>query len=291
MNKLNKERLQKIYQSLSFAMNAGYRSARTDLKKKLKKDILKFSEQELSELHFADKQGLFSFSYNETDKALLRAFERDCFEVAGIMTYELEEKLKALASEIQKLPESNISDRLELFAVKSAKIIAKYVPESVDGVPPAGVLKTNLQTAVNSAHSAAQYNQFIDPDVRQVYPALQYKTQGDDHVRLEHAKLEGFTAYSYDAVWQEIYPPNGWNCRCEVLPMTKDEIKGMNLPKERNQAEINRIVTEGGIEKDFQGNPATDKTLFGKWKRQAMNDLPEDIRGEIKKMEREMLGK
>ena len=50
---------------------------------------------------------------------------------------------------------------------------------------------------------------------------LQYRTVGDDHVRPEHAALNGTTLPFSDAFWDSYYPPNGWNCRCTVVQVRK----------------------------------------------------------------------
>lgn len=52
---------------------------------------------------------------------------------------------------------------------------------------------------------------------------LQYRTAGDDQVRPEHAALHGITLPPSDPFWDEFYPPNGWNCRCNVVQVLKDK--------------------------------------------------------------------
>jgi SPP1 gp7 family putative phage head morphogenesis protein len=42
-------------------------------------------------------------------------------------------------------------------------------------------------------------------------------TAGDDRVREAHEKLNGMIYKADNKVWDTIYPPNGWNCRCEVI--------------------------------------------------------------------------
>ncbi|CDF80583.1 phage Mu protein F-like protein [Formosa agariphila KMM 3901] len=49
------------------------------------------------------------------------------------------------------------------------------------------------------------------------YPYLKYKTVGDEHVRDDHAGLDGFIAHIDDPIWDRIYPPNDWRCRCYVV--------------------------------------------------------------------------
>jgi SPP1 gp7 family putative phage head morphogenesis protein len=84
-------------------------------------------------------------------------------------------------------------------------------------------LDTAFNTAMQKAFSLGRYEQMSDPAVKAVLPYWQYWTVGDDRVRPEHAVLDGFTARAEDAVWMKIYPPNGFNCRCSVIPILAKE--------------------------------------------------------------------
>lgn len=75
-------------------------------------------------------------------------------------------------------------------------------------------LQAEYQTAKASAQMAAKWQQFQRNKSR--YPNLRYKTVGDEHVRDEHRTLDGFTAAIDDKIWDRIYPPNDWRCRCYV---------------------------------------------------------------------------
>ena len=50
---------------------------------------------------------------------------------------------------------------------------------------------------------------------------FRYVTMGDDRVRPEHAALEGTTLPKDHHFWQRWWPPNGWNCRCQVAVIFK----------------------------------------------------------------------
>jgi len=71
-----------------------------------------------------------------------------------------------------------------------------------------------------SGHMAAKWEEFEqDKDDFN----LQYRTAGDDHVRPEHAALDGITLPFDDPFWDQYYPPNGWNCRCTVVQVLKNK--------------------------------------------------------------------
>lgn len=71
-----------------------------------------------------------------------------------------------------------------------------------------------------SATMAAKWEQFRE-DGDQYY--LQYRTAKDDKVRPEHAALDGVTLPPSDSFWDTYYPPNGWNCRCNVVQVRKQK--------------------------------------------------------------------
>ena len=52
---------------------------------------------------------------------------------------------------------------------------------------------------------------------------LQYRTAADNHVRDEHAVLNGITLPPSDKFWNHYLPPNGWNCRCTAVQVLKDK--------------------------------------------------------------------
>jgi SPP1 gp7 family putative phage head morphogenesis protein len=78
-------------------------------------------------------------------------------------------------------------------------------------------LRTEYNHAIAASQNAANwYRQQADKDLFD----LQYRAVLDDRTRSEHAALNGLTARADDPVWNTIYPPNGWNCRCEVIQVT-----------------------------------------------------------------------
>ncbi|MBO9493804.1 hypothetical protein J7438_06860 [Thalassotalea sp. G20_0] len=48
-----------------------------------------------------------------------------------------------------------------------------------------------------------------------------YGTVEEHHTRAEHQQHRPVDA----PLWQTHYPPNGWNCRCGVIQLTKEEIE------------------------------------------------------------------
>lgn len=94
--------------------------------------------------------------------------------------------------------------------------------------------RTEYQSAVNCAESASTYRRLKAQ--RSIFPFWEYKTVGDDKVREEHAALDGLVLRHDDRLWNEIYPPNGWNCRCYVVPRMASEEEGFDEKAQHNRA-------------------------------------------------------
>lgn len=87
-------------------------------------------------------------------------------------------------------------------------------------------VSTLINTHIMEARNIAAYQQ-TQTDRR--IEAYTYVTVGDDRVRPEHQQLEGITKPKNHPVWKIIWPPNGWNCRCEIVGLT-GEFKSTRLP-------------------------------------------------------------
>jgi hypothetical protein len=115
-----------------------------------------------------------------------------------------------------------------------------------------------------------------------IYRFLQYKTRADAKVREAHRALHDKIFNIDDPVWQKIYPPNGWNCRCYTRPLTHEELQssganGERLPQaephtEQGSRQEAQIIKEADVSPDFQRNAAMTKSIWGKWSAQKFND-------------------
>lgn len=89
------------------------------------------------------------------------------------------------------------------FKLEASKIVDEY---------QGSWLRTEYDTAVNSATLAARWMEFEDDDI------IVFTTVGDERVRAEHKKLDGIAKRKTDKFWDTCYPPLAWNCRCTVVP-------------------------------------------------------------------------
>jgi len=79
------------------------------------------------------------------------------------------------------------------------------------------IYETNLQTA----YMAGRYQGMMA--AKQYAPWWEYSAVMDNRTRPAHAALNGLVFRFDDPFWQSWYPPNGFRCRCTVVPRTDIE--------------------------------------------------------------------
>ncbi|MCW5900478.1 MAG: DUF935 family protein [Flavobacteriales bacterium] len=91
---------------------------------------------------------------------------------------------------------------------------------------------TEYANAVNSGMQASRY--YSMKERADALPFWRYETMEDGRVREAHARLNNKVFHHNDSIWREIYPPNGWRCRCYVTPID-DGTEA--LPKDKHSAQ------------------------------------------------------
>lgn len=79
------------------------------------------------------------------------------------------------------------------------------------------LLETLARTQTQLAYGAGRWNVNQDPAIDEILWGYEYVTVGDDRVRPNHEALNGTRYPKDDAMLQEIWPPNGFNCRCTMV--------------------------------------------------------------------------
>ncbi|MGN0235870.1 MAG: phage minor head protein [Paludibacteraceae bacterium] len=88
---------------------------------------------------------------------------------------------------------------------------------------------------------------------------LQYRTAGDERVRGAHAALDGVTLPPSDKFWNKYLPPNGWNCRCQVVQVLREDYPQTNSDQ---ATEWGDACTADPKEKIFRFNAGKELKLF-----------------------------
>ena len=105
-------------------------------------------------------------------------------------------------------------------------------------------IRTEYNQSLSGAQMSSRWEQVIE-DVED-FPFLRYIDQHDGRVREEHSELDGVVRPVTDTeFWGKFYPPNGWNCRCNVQRLSETyedeitELKGVKLPELKPQFDNN----------------------------------------------------
>lgn len=121
----------------------------------------------------------------------------------------------------------------ELWDEMSPEEQAKHTPPSQSErkrIVRESRLKTIFRTNMASSYQAGRYRQLRD-DVED-YPYWRYITMEDAAVRPAHAELHGKVFRWDDPFWQTHFPPNGFNCRCEVEGLDSFDLEAQDLTLE-----------------------------------------------------------
>lgn len=84
-------------------------------------------------------------------------------------------------------------------------------------------LEAIFRTQTQIAYSAGRWQADQDPAVQEILWGYEYSTVGDDRVRPEHEAMDGVKLPKEDPFWEVWFPPNGWNCRCQAIPIFQEE--------------------------------------------------------------------
>lgn len=84
-------------------------------------------------------------------------------------------------------------------------------------------IETIFRTSSAVAYGAGSWAAYQDPDIQEILWGFQYTAVMDNRTRENHAAAEGVTLPKDDPFWQRMWPPNGYNCRCEPIPLYSPE--------------------------------------------------------------------
>ena len=156
-------------------------------------------------------------TYKASDDVFLTALEQNIFHFSAAKTL----------AELRELQEALRKSRNYNDFAKRAKVITGKFNNRWQ--------KTEYETALLTAESASNYRRLIKK--YNIFPYWKYVTVGDDKVREEHRALDGVILPFNDKRWDKIFPPNGWKCRCYIVPMMKHEVTAEMVEKSRKRVD------------------------------------------------------
>ncbi|MDR3055216.1 MAG: minor capsid protein [Zoogloeaceae bacterium] len=122
-------------------------------------------------------------------------------------------------------------------------------------------LRTIFQTNVQTSYMAGRYKRYLDNAENRPY--WRYVAVMDSRTRAGHAALNGKVWRADDPIWQTLWPPNGWGCRCrvEALSAAEFEQSGAALEDGKNAiVEKEVVINKGGDTLRVKGIRTADDT-------------------------------
>lgn len=105
------------------------------------------------------------------------------------------------------------------------------------------IYRTNIQTAYNVGRYKKQM------EMSDARPYWQYTAVMDTRTRPTHAALHGKTFPFDDPIWQTIYPPNGFNCRCRVRALSEADLDRYGLEVDSSAGHLTEEIADAGVDK------------------------------------------
>ena len=79
-------------------------------------------------------------------------------------------------------------------------------------------LKTIYSTNLRSAYQKGQYDRTMESDL---HPYLMYRLGASVHHREQHLRWNNLIRPKDDPIWNSIFPPNGYGCKCYTVAVTQ----------------------------------------------------------------------
>lgn len=183
---------------------------------------------------------------DSVDEALLMELRENIYMFSGAKTFQqVKEMTDALTFEDEVRPFSEFKE------------LAQSIYDRYNVNPEGnGYLRTEYDTAIGQAQSAARWNE-VETN-KKLLPYLRYSAIEDPNTSDICAPLDGVTLPVDDPFWSEFMPLNHFNCRCTVEQLPEDEAE--QTPED----EIKSLREDVGGEMDdlFKMNPGKDKVIF-----------------------------
>lgn len=100
-------------------------------------------------------------------------------------------------------------------------------------------LQTIFDTNMQSAYMAGRYKAFMGNVADRPY--WMYVAIMDKRTRPAHAALNGRTFRYDDPVWDAIWPPNGFRCRCSVRALDNEDLKSRGIDLSSSAGKLSEV--------------------------------------------------
>lgn len=162
-------------------------------------------------------------------KTVADAVKAGSFSVAGVLKAQVLDEIQAALGEA--IADGTTYEQFKAGLVpklQSAGWWGRWPtdPETGEILPGKGLkprrLETVFRTNVQGAYMGGRYKALVEAS--DSHPYWQYVAVLDDRTRPRHRALNGRVFRWDDPIWQVIFPPNGYNCRCRVRPLSQQDM-------------------------------------------------------------------
>ncbi|MCB6182323.1 minor capsid protein [Leeia sp. TBRC 13508] len=108
-------------------------------------------------------------------------------------------------------------------------------------------LKTIYQTNLQSAYMAGRYQQM--EATKAALPYWMYVAVLDSRTRPSHRAMNGQVFAADDPVWDAMYPPNGFNCRCRVRALSDKMVQREGRKVSKSDGHMVKVSKQAGLDK------------------------------------------
>lgn len=124
-------------------------------------------------------------------------------------------------------------------------------------------LQTIYWANTATAHAAGEWER--SQRNKRFLPYLIYLRSVSEHKRLEHLRYVGTVAPVDDPIWDRLYPPNGWGCKCGVRQVSRQQAVDLGWDGEepaqiaerpwRNKRTGQTVMVPEGVDPGWDTNP------------------------------------
>ena len=217
-----------------YGMSAMYRDSGEGLSFSAKEQgLLYFAQKPLEFREIAINYDMEQMPYNEA----IDYFSNQTPMLVDDMI-ALEKPLRAKAFWLAKSDNIEATNRVYNFinqGIVEGQGVDEFISLNRDALNRLGFIETNdirasymrmaYRTNQGLALQSGRYQTSQNRMVRNLMPYQMYIAIMDDRVRPNHAMYNGMVYANNDPIWNVIYPPNGYQCRCTTVMLSSAQIQ------------------------------------------------------------------
>lgn len=193
-----------LVRAMKVSYLAGWRRVQKEALNNVTPELQRFSE--MSDL----ERALQKLTSLETVADLEAQLETRAIRVLQDSTDEIETKLRKTVNQLIAEGATTKRGKEEL-----GKTFDKLGLTPSNSYQIENIFRTQTQLMYGAAKDHAEQS----PEVQEILFGYKYVTVGDNRVRDEHERMEGVVFEKGDPLIDTWYPPNGYSCRCQLIPL------------------------------------------------------------------------